>query len=484
MRKFIAHLLLLVLLNSLGFYYLTPLVADVSQTSIKIILKIRVYIQIGNSILQTNGSAFGVYIDNNFYEGGAEIDYPYNEHRITAVFPAGYSFVRWGSSPDIQISNVYSPNTTALFTGNVYVIEIIDGKAYAFLNLILNRNIETFGDIRTNITLINAINNKSSDIFLPLEKIKIQTKITIDLIKNGIFGNGKLNIYVTLLTSKPILKRTGSSLQAINYLEYNRNMSFSSTYLLDISFTFPENNYELGLPNSTGKLDIYVTVDVKITTNGFNSRGLSYTFKSYQIIQVNIMSVKANILKIQEDKDFYIINFILYWSNNSSIVKNKENIISINLKNLKISSEACNADGYVSFYLNKTTLEKIMKGFYGELEFYPQFSDGGYIPFSSKTKLPWSLIASILMSVKEENITVKIVKLIDFTPIANASVILLADDLPIYITTTNSQGIANIFIKTNTNYNILKIKIIINEMKEILIESQYSDIIIYTKYWP
>ncbi|HLI45747.1 MAG TPA: hypothetical protein VKU94_00970, partial [Geobacterales bacterium] len=81
-------------------------------------------------------------------------------------------------------------------------------------------------------------------------------------------------------------------------------------------------------------------------------------------------------------------------------------------------------------------------------------------------------------------VTIKLIRLSDFSPIPNSTVILLADNVPISYSLTDNQGYARLAIQANFQYNMLEIKVVLNSTNEILITGDYSNIILYYNSWP
>ncbi len=477
MKKLKTWIFILVIL----LYIIPSNVHSLSADTTSIMLKIGVYSMTGNNIVLLTGSGFGVYIDNQFHQSGDIIAYPYGKHRITAIFPSGYIFNSWGASYDIEIANPLSANTTATFTGNLYVIQVIGGKAYASLYFIVSKIGSSYSSI--NITIEDAINNEAGKVFLPLEKIKIEAKLTINFPSTSYLGKGNLTINTLVKTSSLILKRLGSEVSSVDTIELNKTIQFTPSKSLIVNITIPEGNYELGLPNSTGYIYLSIFSNVKITIRTTFSTQ-NYTYSAFNSTEVKVMGVLPKVVNIYDTSDAYIVKFALQWADNSGMVIGKENVISLNLRGLSMSSPACDKNGYLNFTLNKGIIVNKLRALYGILNFYPQYYDGGLIPNSYAANLAWDTVASIVLTHDKNFVTIKLIRLSDFSPIPNSTVILLADNVPISYSLTDNQGYARLAIQANFQYNMLEIKVVLNSTNEILITGDYSNIILYYNSWP
>jgi hypothetical protein len=431
-----------------------------------------------NSSIQNN---LGIFLDDKLYHNGDIISFPFGKHYLKAYLKAPYVFLRWYAGMGIEIMNETSPETWALFTGDVPVPAVIGIKMVLKLYMYVGKN-DSNTNINNEIQIMNYNNNEVNNKFLPAETIKIKVSLPFKInVDNYKIINGYYQFTNYIYTNNSIMKREGINIIKLDKLSWNSSGSiYDIINNQSITHTYPDGNYELGMTNNTGKYNIISKSQLDIILYTNDGKIIKLRFENTTSILINVAGITVKVIDVMDGNDSYIINFSLLWNDDLNPVRGKKGVIALNIKEIKLSSPYCDDYGLISTKLNKS-ITSLFKGLNGSLEIIPQLLGNIPIENSQSTKINWSKLGTIVTYFDNKTLILKIIKLKDFTAVANALVVLFINNTLYDKAYTNSSGFVKFTLNNLASYYIIQVTVIVNRADEILLSSDFSDIIIYYK---
>jgi hypothetical protein len=445
-----------------------------------------------------NGEA-GIYFDGKLYWNGDKIEYRTGKYNISAYLSSNYKFLFWSSSSDIVIENRILPNTKAILKSSGLDLMIVEADRYSYIILVLGDaripELYFYGNITKNsISVKNKVNNEENQRFIPNENVIIEINSVINASRPyslNPYNSYTLMNFTNLLFSYPNLTlRYNLSL----YYTFSLKWSFIKQFngLVDINenitHQYPDSNYEIGISNRTG-IGILASLSIANITwswyeyvpgKGYQNIKITRLYIGLNFMQILIDSLYLNVKNIYIKDKEYSIKLEIFWLRDAQKVSGKAGIICVFIEELSYSIGISDDLGNIEFTINKSMLDKLLIGLNGSIHIRPQFIGGGIIQESPKSEIKWYKLATIVLGSNKSGISLKIVRLGDFQPVANATVILIVDDEITSIVNTDSKGKTNLM--TPAKYNKIVIEVYANNTRDLLIANELSNIIIFDNY--
>jgi hypothetical protein len=459
------------------------------------------------------------YVYINYYEGkirfnGTEYSsgeytiYVTGRYPLEAVLDQRYKLLEWESPENIIIEDRFSPNTYAiLLTPRGIVPTIVPTEIVSTIVMYITDNdvsssqeTTTYsGNLTKNsLQIVNKINNNPNVKFVPYESIKINNIVEVNEGKpyiNKPIYNGKTQIFInnTILVNDLLIKREGTNIYKIKYLNYIFSEQFNE--LIDVrktySIVYPESNYGLGISDLFGKFSITTITTVKIKWSWYELSNNGYVYKEKIInlygsntTSLFISNLLIELVGVNHTQNDINLDFQLIWSDDLSPVLFKENVFSLNFIDLGKSLGNSDSSGRIKVTLNYESINNLEK-ISGYLKVKAQFKGNGTLYKSNEFLVKWVKLATLIkeksLSNNKLKLKIKVVEFENFTGIKNALVLLFVDNKLVTYNVTDSNGETIFNVDIQENYKKIYIKVIPSYFKTILLPSQLSDLIIDVK---
>ncbi len=451
-----------------------------------------------------------IYFGGIPYEDSSEIPYRIGDYSLSAWFIDEFKFLLWYSSEDIIIENRFSINTRAILTGGIEepLPTVTDLTIYSHITLVLlkgnlflipyyNNNSIIFGNLNNSQIIIkNKINNEPNFRFLPFENIKIYLEIALNESKPNIRNFVNASTYLSLINyifnNNLLIKKENQSLKNITVISWEYTKEYEGLVDVEeiITHVYPDSDYELGFSNRTGQafLASYTLANItwswcEISYRGYECNTLSKILFEIRVISIYISSALATLEKVYDLGDEFLLKFRLLWVDDLELVLGKSRILAVHVYEMKKSLGESDNKGYINFTLTKEEIAEQFWGISGHLTFIPHYKGGALLEGSIKTFVRLTKLSTVILSNDFRELRIKIIKLSDFSSVRKATIELIIDGNLAQRTITDENGEALLYINRNT-FERIEIRVKVEESDEILLNSEFSDIIVYSKIWP